>query len=99
MTSRSQRSTWVFCGAGPNYPLARNSPSFWKGTTREGAIAGMIVGFVVTVVWVVAFKADFYDLYEMIPGFLAAFAAIWLVSKMTAVGSGRQRGAAEGSGP
>ncbi len=46
---------------------------FWSGTTRAGALAGMIGGFVVTVVWVVAFKAQFYDLYEMLPGFAAGF--------------------------
>ncbi len=44
---------------------------FWARTTRAGAIAGMAGGFAVTVLWVVFFKAGFYDLYEMIPGFLA----------------------------
>ncbi|TFH63926.1 MAG: sodium/proline symporter, partial [Gemmatimonadales bacterium] len=46
---------------------------FWKGTTRAGAIAGMIGGFVTTVAWVVFFKDGFYDLYEMLPGFAAGF--------------------------
>lgn len=44
---------------------------FWERTTRAGAIAGMVGGFLVTVGWVVFFKTGFYDLYEMIPGFLA----------------------------
>lgn len=56
---------------------------FWKGTTRAGAVAGMIFGFATTVVWVRAFKADFYDLYEMIPGFFAGLLACWLVSLVT----------------
>ncbi|MDX1493140.1 MAG: sodium/proline symporter [Longimicrobiales bacterium] len=56
---------------------------FWKGTTKAGAVAGMIFGFATTVVWVRAFKADFYDLYEMIPGFLAGLLACWLVSLVT----------------
>ena len=43
---------------------------FWKRTTLPGAIAGMAGGFLTTVLWVVAFKAQFYDLYEMLPGFL-----------------------------
>ncbi len=34
----------------------------------------MVVGFAVTIIWVVAFKERFYDLYEMIPGFLAGLA-------------------------
>jgi Na+/proline symporter len=46
---------------------------FWKGTTRAGAIAGMIGGFVTCVAWVVFFKEGFYDLYEMLPGFAAGF--------------------------
>ena len=56
---------------------------FWKRTTKAGAVAGMIGGFVVTVVWVIWFKERFYDLYEMIPGFVAGFACIIGVSMMT----------------
>lgn len=48
---------------------------FWRRTTRAGALAGMVAGFLTTVVWVVAFKAHFLDLYEMLPGFAAGFAA------------------------
>jgi D-aminopeptidase len=56
---------------------------FWKRTTRTGAIAGMLAGFVVTVAWVLLFKASFYDLYEMIPGFLAGLTATVGVSLVT----------------
>ena len=56
---------------------------FWKRTTKAGAVAGMIGGFVVTVVWVIWFKERFYDLYEMIPGFVAGFACTIGVSLMT----------------
>ncbi len=40
---------------------------FWKRTTREGAIAGMIGGFLTAVLWTALFKARFLDLYEMLP--------------------------------
>ncbi|HSG07509.1 MAG TPA: sodium/proline symporter [Longimicrobiales bacterium] len=56
---------------------------FWKRTTRAGAIAGMVVGFTTTVAWVLLFKERFWDLYEMIPGFAAGFAAIVIVSLVT----------------
>ena len=56
---------------------------FWKRTTRDGALAGMVGGFAVTVIWVRAFKADFYDLYEMIPGFFAGLLVCVLVSLVT----------------
>lgn len=56
---------------------------FWTRTTRAGAIAGMLAGFVTTVAWVVFFKPGFYELYEMIPGFLAGLAATVGVSLAT----------------
>jgi Na+/proline symporter len=57
---------------------------FWKRTTRAGAVAGMVGGFVTTIVWVVWFKERFWDLYEMIPGFAAAFLCMAVVSLATA---------------
>jgi len=56
---------------------------FWSGTTRAGAIAGMIAGFLATVVWVLFLKERFYDLYEMLPGFFVGFAVTIGVSKLT----------------
>ena len=43
----------------------------------------MVAGFVTAVVWVLFIKVQFYDLYEMLPGFTAGFAATILVSKWT----------------
>ena len=56
---------------------------FWKRTTLPGAIAGMAGGFATTILWVVAFKAQFYDLYEMLPGFFVGGALTILVSLYT----------------
>ncbi len=56
---------------------------FWKRTTRAGAIAGMVAGFLTAIVWVIGFKERFYDLYEMIPGFAAGFVVTIVVSLMT----------------
>lgn len=56
---------------------------FWKRTTRAGAVAGMVGGFVATVAWVLFFKERFWDLYEMIPGFAAGFACTIAVSLVT----------------
>ncbi len=56
---------------------------FWKRTTRAGAIVGMVAGFLTAVVWVIALKQHFYDLYEMIPGFAAGFLATIVVSLLT----------------
>jgi len=56
---------------------------FWKRTTRAGAIAGMITGFLTASLWVIAFKSRALDLYEMIPGFPAAFLVTIAVSLVT----------------
>ena len=56
---------------------------FWKRTTRAGAIAGMVTGFAMAMAWALWFKGLFYELYEMIPGFAAGFAATIIVSLMT----------------
>lgn len=56
---------------------------YYRKTTLAGAAAGMLGGFLTSVVWVLAFKADTYDLYEMIPGFIAGVTLTLLVSHMT----------------
>jgi sodium/proline symporter len=49
----------------------------WKGMTRNGALAGMLVGAITVIVWK---QFALLGLYEIIPGFLFASLAIWLVS-------------------
>ena len=53
---------------------------FWRRTTRAGAIAGMVAGFLTAIVWVIALKARTYGLYEMIPGLAVGFATTIVVS-------------------
>ena len=55
----------------------------WSKTTRQGVIAGMIAGFSTSVLWVLIAKAHFYDLYEMVPAFIAGLGATVLVSYLT----------------
>jgi sodium/proline symporter len=64
---------------------------FWAKTTRIGAIVGMLSGFSTTVLWVLCFKEQFYDLYEMVPGFLVGLLVTIGVSRFTEA----PRGAAE----
>jgi sodium/proline symporter len=56
---------------------------FWPRTTRSGAVAGMVSGFLTAILWVVALKSRMYELYEMIPGFAVAFATTIGVSLLT----------------
>jgi sodium/proline symporter len=54
----------------------------WKRATRAGAIAGMVTGLLVTVVWrnTPVLKAA---LYELVPAFILAFSAVVIVSLLT----------------
>jgi sodium/proline symporter len=49
----------------------------WNGMTRNGALAGIVVGAVTVIVWK---QFGLLGLYEIIPGFAFASLAIWLVS-------------------
>ena len=53
----------------------------WKRTTRAGALAGMVVGAAVVIAWIVTGLGA--TLYEIVPGFIAASLATWLVSLAT----------------
>ena len=56
---------------------------FWRRTTRAGVLSGMITGTVVTIVWKLWLKAP-TGIYELIPAFFLAVAAILVVSLVTA---------------
>ena len=56
---------------------------YYKKTTLQGAAAGMVLGFGVTVLWILRFKAETYDLYEMIPGFFVGLFTTLVVSRLT----------------
>jgi sodium/proline symporter len=49
----------------------------WKGMTRNGALAGILVGAVTVVVWK---HFELLGLYEIIPGFIFASLAIVVFS-------------------
>ena len=49
----------------------------WKRMTRNGALAGMVTGAAVVLVWK---QFGWFGLYEMVPGFILATLAIVVVS-------------------
>ncbi|TMU84801.1 sodium/proline symporter PutP [Bacillus sp. BHET2] len=57
---------------------------YWKGMTRNGALAGMITGAVTVVVWKQLTVAEIipFELYELVPGFVLAVLAIIIFSKV-----------------
>lgn len=56
---------------------------YWKRTTMWGAAAGMLGGFLTTMIWAVFVKQHVFNLYEMIPGFLVGLMLTVLVSCLT----------------
>ncbi len=54
----------------------------WKRTNRHGALAGILVGGAVDIVWS-QLSGGIFDLYEIVPGFLCSLAAIVIVSLLT----------------
>jgi sodium/proline symporter len=56
---------------------------WYKPTNLNGAIAGMLGGFLTTMLWVVLFKDRMYDLLEIIPGFIAGLVLTVAVSHAT----------------
>ncbi len=55
---------------------------YWKRTTGPGIVAGMLTGAFVTIVWRLTDSLRAIT-YELIPGFIAAFLAIIIVSLLT----------------
>ena len=65
---------------------------YWKRLNYKGAVAGIIVGFVVDVLWLILFNPGYYglnkvlfdtNLYEIIPGFIAGMIACMSTSLLT----------------
>ena len=76
---------WAGFGAsfGPVVLLAL----FWRRLTRWGALAGMTTGAVVAAVWA-NLSGGIFDLYELLPGFVANLIVTIVVSLSTEVAPG-----------
>jgi sodium/proline symporter len=74
---------FAWSGLGAAFGPALLGLLYYRKITREGIIAGMLGGFLTSVVWVLVFKEQTYNLYEAIPGFTAGFLLTWIVSRLT----------------
>ena len=52
---------------------------YWKNMTKNGALAGIIVGGLTVLIWK---QFAWFGLYEIVPGFLFSLIAIYVVSKL-----------------
>lgn len=74
--------SYAWAGFGAAFGPALIISLYWKGMTRLGALAGIVVGGVTVVVWK-QLSGGLFDLYEIVPGILFATIAILVVSKVS----------------
>lgn len=77
--------SFAWAGFGATFGPIMIMSLFWRETTKEGALAGMIVGGVTVFIWNIFLKplGGVFGIYELFPAFLLSLLFIFLVSKMT----------------
>ena len=72
---------YAWAGFGAAFGPAILASLFWRRATRNGALAGIVVGGLTVLIWK---QLALFGLYEIIPGFILSSLAIYIVSKMDA---------------
>ena len=77
--------SFAWAGFGATFGPITIFSLFWKRTTREGAIAGMLSGGIMVFVWRLILKplGGLFGVYELLPAFIVSCIFIYAVSKMT----------------
>ena len=70
---------YAWAGLGASFGPAVLACLFWRRATEAGVVAGMVAGAAVTVAWHHA-QGGIFELYELLPAFLAAGCAIVVAS-------------------
>lgn len=78
--------SFAWAGFGASFGPVMLFSLFWKRSNLKGAVAGMIAGGITVFVWKYGVRplGGVWDIYELLPAFLAACAAILIVSLATA---------------
>jgi Na+/proline symporter len=74
---------FAWSGLGAAFAPAILGMLFDKRMNHTGVVAGMFGGFVTTVVWVLWFKEEMLNLYEMIPGLLVGLLLAFVASRIS----------------
>ncbi len=77
--------SFAWAGFGAAFGPVVLASLFWKRTTCQGALAGMVAGGAVVFIWKFLVKplGGVWGIYELLPAFIVAGVAIILVSLMT----------------
>lgn len=68
---------YAWAGFGAAFGPAVILSLFWKRMTRNGALAGIVVGGITVLIWK---QFAWFGLYEIVPGFILSCLAIYIVS-------------------
>ncbi len=72
--------SYAWAGFGAAFGPALLMALFWRRMTKAGALAGIISGGVTVLIWK---QLNLFNLYEIVPGFIIALIAIYVVSMLT----------------
>ncbi|BEU87689.1 sodium/proline symporter PutP [Selenomonas sp. TAMA-11512] len=70
---------YAWAGFGATFGPALLMSLFWRRATRNGVLAGIIVGGITVLIWK---QFAFFGLYELVPGFLFALLTIYIISRL-----------------
>jgi sodium/proline symporter len=77
--------SWAWAGFGAAFGPAIILSLYWPRMTRNGALAGILVGGVTVIFWKqLAGLGGIFAVYELLPGFLLSTFAILVVSRLGA---------------
>ena len=78
--------SYAWAGLGASFGPLTLFSLYWRRTTKQGAIAGMITGAAVVLIWHNLIKplGGVFGIYELLPAFILGCLAIFIVSKLTA---------------
>ena len=77
--------SYAWAGLGASFGPLTLFALYWRRTTKQGAIAGMLTGAAAVLIWHNLIKplGGIFGIYELLPAFLLGCLAIFIVSKLT----------------
>ena len=77
--------SYAWAGLGAAFGPLTLFSLYWRRTTKQGAVAGMLTGAVTVLVWHNFIKplGGIFGIYELLPAFVLGCLAIFIVSKLT----------------
>ena len=78
--------SYAWAGLGASLGPAILLSLYWRGMSAAGALAGILVGGGTVIIWEAlgsaSYSSDIFDLFSLVPGFIFALIAIFLVTRL-----------------